>query len=281
MTTVVPFVAPTPAITYLPIPELLAGDTPPVEWLVEDFLPRGSLIALAGEPGTGKSFFTYSLTLALTTGTPFLGFPTTPKKVLYFDQENSYADCVQYMRWAWHGAGCPDRDLMAENLSFVAFQLGGSSWPLIMETAIREARPDLIVIDTATPCFNVTDENDNGEATQIINNLRRLMSQTTPTATCIVLKHAKLRPEDSKYTLRGAKAWEGAVDSILFQTKKAGRPRLDGLSTTVLTPGKVRAFGLRSPLTVNPGWIDDHATGEMKVGLRLSRVPDRPREAEN
>ncbi|HYE78565.1 MAG TPA: AAA family ATPase [bacterium] len=279
----VPFVAPadptapaspaaTPAkgVSFLPIRDLLEGDTPPVEWLIPGFLSRGSLIAFAGEPGTGKSVFSYSLALALTTGTPFLGFEATaPKKVLYFDQENSYADCVQYLRWAWHGAACPDPRLIEHHLAFAQFQLGGNDWPLKMAEAVELVQPDLIVVDTATPSFNVQDENDNGEAGRIINTLRRIMALSTPTAACFVLKHAKIRPEDGKYTLRGAKAWEGQVDGILFQTKKAGRRRKDGLNNTTLTPAKVRAFGLREPLHVNPTWTRD------RVGLRLERVPEK------
>lgn len=270
---VVPFAKLPGHIETLPIAELLLGEDPPVEWLIPDFLPRGSLIALAGEPGTGKSFFTYSLAVALSTGIPFLGFDPEngPKRVLYFDQENGRADCVQYLRWAWQGASRPNPALLTANFHFAPFQLGGPDWPLKMETGVLTYKPDLIVIDTATPCFNIEDENDNGEATQIINTIRRLMGLVTPTATCIVLKHAKLRAEDSKYTLRGAKAWEGAVDGVLFQTKKQGRPRKDHLNNTILTPAKVRAFGLREPLTINPSWVADEATGEI-VGMRLDRV---------
>jgi hypothetical protein len=187
---------------------------------------------------------------------------------------------VQYFRWAWHGLGCPAPDLITTNLAFASFQIGSKDWPERMEDALQQSQPDLIVVDTATPCFNVEDENDNGEATKIINNLRRLMALTTPTATCIVLKHAKVRAEDGKYTLRGAKAWEGAVDAVLFQTKQPGRPRRDGLNNTILSPSKVRAFGLREPLAVHPDWVAHPTTGEI-VGLRLTRTAHTPRRPRN
>ena len=83
---------PNTTITTLPVPEMLTTDNPTVEWLVPDFLPRQSCILLAGEPGAGKSFLCYTLSLALATGRPFLHWPLLPKKVCYFDQENSYPD---------------------------------------------------------------------------------------------------------------------------------------------------------------------------------------------
>lgn len=264
MSTLVPF--PVPTVDTLPLADLLVGADPPVQWLIPGFLPRGTLMALAGEPGAGKSFFTYTLSLAVATGAPFLDFPTTPARVLYFDQENSLADCVQYGRWAWQGLECPSLDLIRANLTFAHFQLGGPDWATKASAAAHTFRPDLIVIDTTTPCCNVQDENDNAEATKVVNALRYVMAQSTPSAACIALKHAKVRPEDGKRTLRGAKAWEGMVDTTLYLSKQPGRPRGDGLTPTKLEPAKVRAFGLREPVTIGPEWTPG------RVGIALHRA---------
>jgi hypothetical protein len=241
--------------------QILTSTEPLVEWLVKDFLPQGTLMTLAGEPGAGKSVLCYHLAICLACGIAPLGglFPANPEgpvSVLYFDQENSIPDRNQYLKYAWEGLGKPDIKTLQTYLWCPHFQLGGGEWASAAADWIEAKQPRIIFYDTATPCFHVQDENSNAEATSNINTLRDLAKLTDKVATQTVLKHAKTKLEkDSRRTLRGAKAWEGAVDAIVFHTKTAGRPRADGLSMTKLEPAKTRAFGLRHKVSIDPGWI--------------------------
>jgi RecA-family ATPase len=248
------------------IANALSGETIPVSWLVPDFIPFGSIIALAGEPGAGKSYLAYSLSLALATGTPFLGFELSPHRVLYFDQENSEADCTQYLRWAWNGLGCPRINDLIENFHLAPFVLGSASWAVRAREYTIAYKPSLIVIDTTTPALAIEDENDNAEASKAVQLLRGIQRTITPSPAVIVLKHAKVRSDDGAYTLRGAKTWEGAVDSVVFQIRRRGKPREDGLRPTHLEPSKTRAFGLRESINIEPRWTDS-----AKTGLKLER----------
>ena len=258
------------ALPLLPISELLTGTEPPVDWLVPEFIPRGSLIALAGEPGAGKSLLMYVISVALASGTPFLGWRASgPHRVLYFDQENSKADCTQYLRWAWNGLGRPDPRLLDVNLAFAHIVLGGPTWGATAEQYVRAVQPELIVIDTTTPACNVLDENDNAEATRAVQQIRRLHGLCAPSPAIVALKHAKVRAEGGGHTLRGAKAWEGMVDSIVYHTKARGKTRSDGLRATKLSPAKTRAFGLRSELVINPSWTPDHSGLILRRGVEL------------
>ena len=263
-------------LPLLPISELLTGTEPPVDWLVPGFIPRGYLIALAGEAGAGKSLLMYTISVALASGAPFLGWPASdPRRVLYFDEENSRPDCIQYLRWAWNGLGRPDPRLLDHNLSFAHFSLGGSNWGHKAAQYVTETRPELIVIDTTTPACCVQDENDNAEATTVIKQIRQLHGLSTPSPAIIALKHAKIRSEGGGHTLRGAKAWEGAVDSILYHTKARGKVRSDGLRSTKITSGKGRAFGLQSVLGIDPSWMPNRS------GLILRRFEPRPESDED
>jgi len=257
---------PEPTLPILPIAELLSGKEPPVSWLVNNLLPRGSLIALAGEPGAGKSFVSYTLSLCLASGVDFLGFGIeSPAKVLYFDQENSRPDTTQYLRWSWIGLNRPTLPQIESNLAIAHFALGTHDWLSKAQSYVLSVKPELIIIDTATPALAIDDENDNGEAAKAIGKLRTLQGLLSPSPAIIVLKHAKVKSEDGAYTLRGAKAWEGQVDGIIYQIRSAGNPRLDGLRSTSLVPAKTRAFGLRDTVKINPEWTEERA------GLRLSR----------
>ena len=247
----------------------LTGTDPIVSWLLPDILPRGVVAVLAGLPGTGKSYLSYSLGLALAGGLPMLGQqPGQPCRVLYFDQENSAPDRIQYERWAWHGLGCPNLDQLCDHFWCAPFVLGGRDWPAQATHHIQLHQPDLIIIDTTTPACAITDENDNGEAARAVGWLRHLQTLTPQPPTVFALKHAKVRADDGSYTLRGAKAWEGAVDSIIYASRHKGRPRADGLSRVTLHPGKVRAFGLRATLTIDPSRTEDGR------GIRLGLARD-------
>jgi hypothetical protein len=247
-----------------PIIEDLLSESPAVTWLLPEIFPKGSLIALAGMPGVGKSYLSYTVGMALATGRPILGQqPDKPIKVVYFDQENSYHDRVQYERWAYQGLDQPNMELLAENFWRFPFILGTSDWVLRAEEVVALHKPDIMFFDTATPAFRIEDENDNAEAAIVIGKIRRLMNMSQPPATAIVLKHAKVQPDNGAYTLRGAKAWEGQVDGIIYHTMGEGRPRNDGLKATALNPSKTRAFGLRTKLKINPIWLPG------KIGIRL------------
>jgi len=252
-----------------PLMQELTGDTPVVEWVLPHFLARGSLVALAGMPGAGKSYLSYMAGFALATATPLLGIqPPRPFKVLYFDQENAQPDRIQYERWVWNGLGKPDLDLLCKNFWCCSFILGSSAWYTSAKAAVEHYRPEVIFIDTATPACNIQDENDNGEATRVIQNIRMLQATLSPPASAVVLKHAKLKSEEAGagHTLRGAKAWEGAVDGIIYHIRGEGRPRRDGLSNTRLQPAKTRAFGLRQTINIEPRWLADHS------GIALERI---------
>jgi hypothetical protein len=178
--------------------------------------------------------------------------------VLYFDEENSTPDRVQYERWAWHGLGRPNLNLILQNFWCCSFGLGSVDWYKRAEEEILLHKPDLFIIDTTTPACHIQDENSNAEAHAVIGKIRVLQNLMPVPITAVALKHARLNSvEGGGYTLRGAKAWEGAVDGIVYISKSRGRPRGDGLSNNILSPSKTRAFGLRKTIRIAPKMTKD------------------------
>lgn len=236
----------------LNLPIILSETPPDPSWLVPGLLTADSMVILAGDPGVGKSFFSYSLALSLAAGLPFLGFPTEPHRVCYFDEENALPDLGAYLNSLWRGLGRPDPALIAENLHVEHFSLGaiGTSPYGAMANAVQRHAPALIILDTVTPVCRITDENDNAEASQAIRELRRVKG-LMPTCTMLLLKHARYLHDSRERTIRGAKAWIGELDATIYHTLPSGRPR-SGLRRTQLEPGKVRAYGLREPILIDP-----------------------------
>lgn len=239
-------------------------------WLVEDILCQGQFVCCAGEPGVGKSFLWYYMSLCIAVGIPFLGRPTTESKILYFDEENSPPDLKQYLRWAWKGLGQPSLDLVTSNLFIEHFELarnGTNRFKYMMQRA-AEIKPALIVLDTATSACGIEDENDNAEASRVLAKLRlvqRAGSTNDVQTTVGILKHAKFTHDPSeRRSIRGAKTWMGEVDSVIFHTASPGRPRKDGIRATTLEPEKVRAWGLKESLKIFPKWA------EKDISLKLT-----------
>jgi hypothetical protein len=260
-----------------PIVDILVGDDEEPPWLVPEMFLQGNLICLGGEPGAGKSYVSYTIGLAIAAGCKALSgiVPNgEPRRVLYFDDENSQADRNKYLKRSWTALmqGVSDEkrltylERLQDNFWPVHYHLGGDDWPERVEEWIdfmnaNDTPPHVMVFDTAASCFDIQDENNNAEASKCIKVLRHLMGMGDPVITALVLKHAKIRSDRGRRTLRGAKAWIGMADSVMFQVKAAGRPRKDGLSLTRLEPDKTRAFGLSQPIYITPSYTDEARSG--------------------
>jgi RecA-family ATPase len=254
-----------------PILDILCGEEKTPDWLVPDLFLQGAMVCIGGEPGTGKSYVSYMIGLAIASGCPALSGIVPegpPKRVLYFDEENSEQDRDKYIRRCYQGLTIangfePDLANLYENFLPLSFALGGEAeWNDTAAAYIKEWKPHVCIFDTASPCFGIELENDNGVATVAIKKVRALMTLTVPKFTAIILRHAKMKTEEGgRRTMRGAKAWHGASDGVMFQVKAQGRPRKDGLNLTRLVPDKTRAWGLRQTIYITPRWTDPKHNG--------------------
>lgn len=228
------------------------------KWIVRDMIPRGTMILIAGEAGAGKSYLMYYLSYAIASGKTFLGHPTVPTRVMYFDEENAEPDFLKYNQWAWVAHGCPDKRGLDDWLRIGRQDLL-TSWKEPMARHIREFDPGLVIIDTATPALHIEDENDNAEASRAIQSLRQIRELAgSRDLTYLVLKHERQRDDMThRRTIRGAKVWLGAVDQVLYHTIAPGaRRRRDGTRKTRLEPDKLRAYALDHTICIDPHKTD-------------------------
>jgi RecA-family ATPase len=237
------------------------------------------MILLAGSPGAGKSFLSYTLSLSGAVGRDFLGQPLSPFKTCYFDEENATEDALAYIRRAWAGLGRPDPSVIADNFWLfnmsLARQATTSGVYDFMRHQVAAHQPDLIVLDTATPACRIADENDNAEASAAIRQLRKIRSVAAPGCTLLILKHMKVDTASGHRDIRGAKAWKGECDGAIFHERKPGRPRHilgHSFSETILIPEKVRAYGLSDRLTITP--TEAHGGIALATSWPDSDMPD-------
>lgn len=256
---------------------LHAPDVEP-DWLIKDLMLQGTLVIIAGEPAAGKSYVSYTLGMAVASGVSALSgiVPAAdPRKVVYFDQENSPQNRDKYITRSWHGlvdthGALPDDVVLYDNFFPVSFRLGGPDWDDEARRFIDHFQPHLVVFDTAASAFGIADENDNAEASRVIERIRHLMTRTNPMMTAVVLKHAKTQTEEGgRRRIRGATMWQSLADQVMFQVRSQGRPptkRGKGLHITKLVPDKTRAYGLTDTIKIIPSWTDEAHTGLMLEG---------------
>ena len=260
------------ALSRLTFEDLWVDDPPAPPWLIPKIMLETQMVVMAGDAGVGKSFLAITWAQALACGLPIFGVASKPMRVLYINEENSWYDIREYMRWARYGLNA-DEKLLGENLRVeqMSLTLASIKWYDELRLISEDHKPRASFIDTATPACQIQDEDKNGEANVAIGHLRRAMRGSGEGNGMLVLKHAKVVAKGDDRAIRGAKAWKGASDGLIFHTRTAGRPRGDDLHCTYLWPDKARAFGLKERVKVTPQWVN---RGVKKAGILLSYSAD-------
>lgn len=250
----------------LPLPELLTQEIVEPEWLVKGLLPRKTVVLWVGQAGAGKSSVCVHLAHAVAMGRPFLELFDVPERarVMYFDEENSHPDLQEYHRRVWVANGCPDPAALNQWLRVhsLTLTLTEQKWEEEFVERIGEFQPSLVIVDTASPAFHIEEENSNSEASRAIQAIRRAGGKIRGAGcTFVILKHEKDRTSHKQpQTVRGAKAWLGAADQVLFHNRAVGRP-WGKYHATKLWAWKTRAWGLKGVVRINlrdvePEWLN-------------------------
>lgn len=200
---------PSPETNFHPVsaPDLLANPPQAVEWVVEDYLPIGSLILMAGKPKEGKTTLIYEVVVKVAQGQPALGRQSRQGGVLILAVEEREQDVQMRL----HNLG-------ADLLHNLYVHVGPSELnPTVLDQIkqfVRDNQISLIVVDTLANFWRVQNENDASEVTQAIKPLLLLSRES---GACVLLIH-HARKSDGQYgdEIRGSGALFAAVDVALI-----------------------------------------------------------------
>ncbi len=183
----------------------LVRDRRPTEWVVENLVPKGACVLMAGDPKLAmKSYMSMQLSLCISRGEPFLGCKTVgPAASIYCNLEDGRGRTAN--RAYRFGVR---NESKAERASWAITD--PDQLPLLIEM-IRWAKPAIVFID---PLINLCllhgkdDENSSVQVTKVIRAYQRLAQLT---GTSIVIVHHFNKSGD----IRGSSALRASCDGWL------------------------------------------------------------------
>ena len=168
------------------------------EWLIQEVLPKGSIILFSGREGSFKTWLSIDWAFAVAEGIPWLNRECQAGAVLYLDAENPHQ--VFLPRVKAIGA--------SQNLNVWRWQDSDFPTSLADQHLLDAAQVhDLIIIDSLRRFMEGLDENNANDMSIITGHLRQL---TQGGATLLVGHHATKNPKQKGY--RGSTELGAGVD---------------------------------------------------------------------
>lgn len=258
---------------FMTVDELFA--LPPVEWMVESYLPAQGMSALFAPPGAFKSFLAADLALSVAYGRPWHGFATAQRRVLYVLAEGKHGFARRIRAWQQHrvdGQGTDQFVLLPVPVNFLD---SGCVDQLIDAIDVHLGGVGLVVLDTLARNFGPGDENSTKDMNAYVAGTTKLAERGAH------VLHVHHTGKDGSKGERGSSAFLGALDTSLKLDREPGadsatlwvKKQKDGAEAPPLR----LAFPIAEashPITGEvftsriPTMLDEAAAGETRTGSR-------------
>lgn len=213
----------------------------PREWVVKDLIPDRNVTDLSGDGGLGKSLVALQLTMAMASGTDWLGYMPEPGTTLYISCEDGIDEIHRRVEII-----AKRRDIAVEKLANMRIVdltnntdtefAAPDGKHRIALTTIYESfaatlgvlHPKLVVLDTRADVFG-GDEISRQQVRFFIRALRRLCFEHD--MAILLLSHPSVSGMTSGSGQSGSTAWGNSVRSRLYleraRTKEVSEPDAD------------------------------------------------------
>jgi AAA domain/Bifunctional DNA primase/polymerase, N-terminal len=221
------------AIPCRTLGEYLTHNFPPVKtmlglWLLE----RGSTM-LCGRAGLGKTWASLGITIALATGTSFLGWRVEggPRRILYIDGEMPAEKMQERYRAMLTPLTPAQRKLALSNIRIISHVDAPSGIPSLgdstsggrelIEAWAEDHQADLVILDNLSALATIAgkSENDDTSWQEMRDWIGRLMRRGH---SVLIIHHTgKPNPLTGETTQRGTSKREDGLDSSIILSRKA------------------------------------------------------------
>jgi hypothetical protein len=216
-----------PVFAFVSLADLDTNPPPERAWVVHDWLPRSTLVAMFGGGGIGKSLLAQQISTCVGTGVQVFGQPVTLGPVLALFGEDDPDELRRrqrailahmgrspgYSAGGLHFDGRAGRD--STLMTFGADRVPMIS-PLLehLRSECARLRPVLVVLDNIAQMFGGI-ENDRHQVTVFANTLTGIAREF---GCCVLLLGHVAKAVGSEYS--GSTAWEAAVRTRLWLERR-------------------------------------------------------------
>lgn len=231
-----------------------------ISWLARGWIAEGTIVALAGEEGDGKTLFAEQTCRELLLGRPVAGYFQTGRpvgRILFVDTEmGSIESARRSLDLDRRGLTVPDGRLFYADCSDGLDLAGNADDRERLDEAIRAATPDLLWIDSGGNA--VRDPKDDVEVKALFNYLARC-GVSAIGLTLHPRKRAQGEHGRRFDDLFGSREWKGRLHKALYL--EDGRVVAWKDRGGHLRAAWPPSAGVRSPHAIleRPGLSDDHA----------------------
>lgn len=198
--------------------EVMDEPDTPVPYVIDGWLAKRDFAIIGGEPFTGKSVFALDLSIALASGTQFLGKYKVEDqyRVLYLDEEMPPTLARRRIRQILSGRMLEPEQVALEYYNSCKINLDRPESRLALRVVCDRFQPQWIVFDSLVR-FHQRDENSNSEMSRFFEIMKSFRDEFD--AGLIALHHlAKPGGKDASkklgHRLRGASDMEAVVDQL-------------------------------------------------------------------
>lgn len=170
-------------LDQLDITTMLETDPPPIEWLWEGYLARGTLNLIHGDAGLGKSLICLAIASSCTIGTELLTKECTTCDVAIIDAENSRDEIHRRIRTAYNRVSNPKRLHYYRTDATILGQRDKTAE--LFAWIKNQTDSDLIILDSQRALWE-GDEREQGEAGRMLRYLARIAELLN---ICILIVH--------------------------------------------------------------------------------------------
>lgn len=176
---------------------------PPIEWLVDNEIPKRSLVIIYGASGAGKSF----------AAVDYAGSIALKENIIYIAGEGKSGYFARYNAWLKHTG----------HKKMGKFQLYPRSLQVLKQTDLeafieeaRDYKPAAVIIDTLSRCMVGGDENNQKDMGLFVFGCEQI--QQALDCTVIVIHHTGKTGDNE----RGSSVLRGAADMMIAITNEEG-----------------------------------------------------------
>lgn len=187
---------------------------PPVQWLVEGYIPQSSFSMIYGQPGAGKSFLALDIALCLAHGLPWRSKKTKANSGVIYLASEGFAGIGQRLKSWYSHFGVSGHAPMKFMRTAIDFMEPENLEKLIRTINEVDFNVSLIVVDTVARSFS--GEENSAKEMGIFNRACGALMAACNTSVMGVHHAGKAGLERG---LRGSNALQGACDAILSVKK--------------------------------------------------------------